>query len=281
MEQYEKVERIAKQTGVTFEEAKHALEACNWDMLDATILLEKQNKGVKKQVFSTDYEAQPGYKNVAASSEINNGSAGNSCRSKDFGEKVKEFFKKSHINHLVIRHNDKVIVSIPLWAAALIAVCMFKLTIVLLVISLICGCKLTFEGPDKQKMESVNKAVNTAGQAMNGAAAAFKSSFDASYGSKKTEGGINPTSSTTYTATVEINRTAAKTPAAEETATEAPATEAAEEANTQEEQPEQLAQEEQPMQTAEEFEKEDFSAIAEGFAANSVTTEDGKITLEL
>lgn len=266
MDQYEKVERVAKQTGATFEEAKHALEACNWDMLDATILLEKQSKTVKNQkVFSTDYEAQPGYRNVAATAEVNNGSGKKTRDEINVGDKIKEFFKKSHVNHLVLRHNDKEIVSLPIWAAALILICIFKLSVILLVISLICGCKLTFEGPDCKKMESVNKAVNTAGQAMSGAASAIKTSFVESYNKVKNEG----------TAANTANATAGET--CESTVKSAQETE-----NTvKTEEKEVFSAEIEIPESGEKFEKEDFRAIAEGFTANSVSTEDGKITLEL
>lgn len=270
MEQYEKVERVAKQAGVTFEEAKNALEACNWDMLDATILLEKQNRKAAKQqqVFSTDYEAQPGYRNVAATAEVNSANAGrNGANGKDFGDKVKDFFRKSHTNHLVIRRNNKEIVSLPIWAAVLIALCMFKLVVILLIIALVCGCKLTFEGPDSSRMEPVNKAVNTAGQAMNGAANAFKTSFEENYSKNKQQ----PVSAAPYGAQAAPAQQAPVQPAPAEPAQPAPA----EPAQTA------AAEPEQPTQTPAEFEREDFSAIAEGFKANSVTTEDGKITLEL
>lgn len=261
MEQYEKVERVAKQTGASFEEAKHALESCNWDMLDATILLEKQgrngNTGNRQQVFSTDYEAQPGYRNVAATANINNSSDKSNAKSGDFSNKIKEFFKKSHVNHLVIRHDNKEIVSLPIWAAVLIALCLFKLTIVLLVIALICGCKLTFEGPDRRKMESVNKAVDTAGQAMSGAATAIKNSFEESYNKTMAQSAKPEAAQPEGRQNDEATVTAQ--PAAEPEAAAA----------------------EQPAQSPSEFEKEDFSAIVEGLQGNSVTTEDGKITLEL
>ena len=44
MEQLEKVEKLREKTGVTYEEAKAALEACEWDLLDAIVYLESQGK---------------------------------------------------------------------------------------------------------------------------------------------------------------------------------------------------------------------------------------------
>lgn len=47
MDQLEKVEKIREKTGVTYEEAKAALEAANGDILDALVYLENMGK-VKK-----------------------------------------------------------------------------------------------------------------------------------------------------------------------------------------------------------------------------------------
>ena len=44
MDNFEKVEKIREKTGVSYEEAKAALEANNYDLLDAVIYLEKQGK---------------------------------------------------------------------------------------------------------------------------------------------------------------------------------------------------------------------------------------------
>ena len=44
MDLFEMAEKLRQHTGVTFEEAKAALEKCQGDMLDAAILLEQQGK---------------------------------------------------------------------------------------------------------------------------------------------------------------------------------------------------------------------------------------------
>ena len=45
MTNYEMTEKLSEKMGVTMEEAKTALEACDWDMLDAALLLEKEHGG--------------------------------------------------------------------------------------------------------------------------------------------------------------------------------------------------------------------------------------------
>ena len=44
MEQLEKVEKLRERADVSYEEAKEALEACDWDLLDAMVWLEKRGK---------------------------------------------------------------------------------------------------------------------------------------------------------------------------------------------------------------------------------------------
>lgn len=44
MDQLEKVEKIREKTGVTYEEAKAALDAAGGDVLDALVYLESQGK---------------------------------------------------------------------------------------------------------------------------------------------------------------------------------------------------------------------------------------------
>ena len=50
MELLEKVEKIREKTGVSYEEAKAALEACGEDVLDALVYLENQGKIKKPDV---------------------------------------------------------------------------------------------------------------------------------------------------------------------------------------------------------------------------------------
>jgi len=59
MDNLEKVEKIREKTGVSYEEAKAALEATNYDVLDAIIYLEKNGKVKAPEVTSyTTEQAQ-------------------------------------------------------------------------------------------------------------------------------------------------------------------------------------------------------------------------------
>ena len=60
MDKLEKVEKLREKTGVSYEDAKNALEACDYDLLDAIIYLEKLDKVKAPEVesFTTGAEQQ-------------------------------------------------------------------------------------------------------------------------------------------------------------------------------------------------------------------------------
>ena len=51
MEYFEKVEKLVQKAGVSYEEAKAALDASNGDLLDAMIMLERAGKTEEEQLF--------------------------------------------------------------------------------------------------------------------------------------------------------------------------------------------------------------------------------------
>ena len=59
MDRFELVEKLVKSTGVSFAEAKKALEASGWDLLDAAVWLEKNGTTEEKTShFTTNPEQQ-------------------------------------------------------------------------------------------------------------------------------------------------------------------------------------------------------------------------------
>ena len=88
MDQLEKVEKIREKTGVSYEDAKGALEACNYDLLDAIVYLEKLGK-IKAPEVGT-YTTIP----RETSNELAQAQAAyeQSCKKKTFGEHMDEFF---------------------------------------------------------------------------------------------------------------------------------------------------------------------------------------------
>ena len=53
MTHYEMAEKLAEKMNVSLEEAKTALEACDWEMLDAALMLEKEHGAANERAYST------------------------------------------------------------------------------------------------------------------------------------------------------------------------------------------------------------------------------------
>lgn len=160
MEQFEKVEKLRERANVTYGEAKAALEACDWDMLDAMVYLEKQGK-VKQpgqSTYSTSYEEQSRYESVEEK-----------VKKKDPGEgfwaKMKRLWNKAwrwcSNNSFCVYHKDEEIIHVPVWVF-LIALCLaWHVILIVMVVSLFFDCRYSFQGKsDCGKINNVMAKAN-------------------------------------------------------------------------------------------------------------------------
>lgn len=173
MEYFEKVEKLVQKAGVSYEEAKAALDAANGDLLDAMIMLERAGKteGPKKSSYSTRYEDQAQYVSVAEKIEQGGEAEGESA-----GEKIKEILKKIwHVlsrNFLAICRSGETLIKIPLWVALLILFASWFTVLVLVVVSLFFGCRYRFVG--EADMQAANDIMDKAANAADRAKEEFK-----------------------------------------------------------------------------------------------------------
>ena len=140
MDNLEKVERIREKTGVSYEDAKVALEASNNDMLDAIVYLEKLGKvNAPKQ---SQYVTRP-EDNHSSEFQQAQENYEKSCKKSTFGEKVDgfgEWIKKvvkrgCEIKFNVDRFEERVF-SVPLIALVVIMIFAFWLVGILLIVGL-------------------------------------------------------------------------------------------------------------------------------------------------
>lgn len=82
----EKIDVIRERIGASYSEAKDALEACDGNVVEAIILLEKNHKSKMEEIYTTKDEL--------------------------FGW-IKENIKKGNVTRIKIKKEDKVIVDIP------------------------------------------------------------------------------------------------------------------------------------------------------------------------
>ena len=173
MEYFEKVEKLVQRSGVSYEEAKAALDASAGDLLDAMILLEKAGKtrAPESSSYSTQYEDQKQYVSVTERIEKGKKAEGESA-----GKKIREILGKIwHVlsrNFLAICREGETIVKIPLWVALIVLFASWFTVLVLVVVSLFFGCRYRFVG--EADMQAANDIMDKAANAADKAKEEFK-----------------------------------------------------------------------------------------------------------
>ena len=150
MEKLEKVEKLREKTGVTYDEAKRALEACDYDMLDALIYLEKLGKvaAPKMESYSTTPDNEPSKEFELAQrtyeEDCNRTSAGDAFNS--FFEWCRRVIKKGCETSFNVTKEGRKIMSMPVILLVIALIFLLPLTVIILVVGLFCDCKYYFEG---------------------------------------------------------------------------------------------------------------------------------------
>ena len=162
MEQLEKVEKLRERADVSYEEAKEALEACDWDLLDAMVWLEKRGKvkGPSKESFTTSYEEQDQYVSVKDKVQEQEESESDSFFKK-LGHFCKSLFQKSMDNSFYVKRREEEIFHVPVWALVLLLLFFWKILIPVMIVALFFECRYSFKGKDN--LDGVNKAMDKAG----------------------------------------------------------------------------------------------------------------------
>lgn len=132
MDHFEMVEKLRERTGVSYEDAKAALEASDWDLLDAIVVLESEGKieqGAKD--YSTRRE-QAREEHTKRHGEFK-GTMGR------IGEQLMYLIDKGNQVMIDFSRQGKVVFSLPLTVLAVFFIFMFWFTIPALVIGLFFG----------------------------------------------------------------------------------------------------------------------------------------------
>lgn len=150
MEHIEMVEKLRERTGVSYEDAKNALEQANWDMLDAIVILEVAGKIEKG---ANDYST----KRERTREE-------NETRQKQFhsamsraGAQIASLIERGNQINVDVNRNGKPCFSIPLTAFVLLLFFAFCVVVPALIIGLFFGYGYRLSGK-----VPVNNPVNSA-----------------------------------------------------------------------------------------------------------------------
>lgn len=132
----EKIDIIRDRTGVTYKEAKDALEAANGSVVDALISIEEA--GNKRW---TDAVTLKGSEAV---------------------EKLKSIVKSGNVNRIRVKKDEYVILDIPVTAGAISAVVIPQITAIGTAIALLSKCTIEVERPNKETINVSEAIANTA-----------------------------------------------------------------------------------------------------------------------
>ena len=159
MTDLEKVEKLREKTGVSYTDAKEALENTDGSILEAIIYLEKQGK----------VETPPGggfYSGAKAGAYGSTGAKHNRSGEsfedvmRRFGSFLIKILGKGMVNQLVAKRGDERLFALPIIAFIVLLV-FFWVTLPLFIITLFCGIRYHFVGPDIDK-EAVNNVMKSA-----------------------------------------------------------------------------------------------------------------------
>jgi hypothetical protein len=159
----EQVEKLREKANVSFEEAKAALDACDGDLLEALIYLEKQGK-VMPPVGGGYYSSQSsaGGEGAAGAGGANEprGKTGENFSNmlRRFGRFCGKVFNMGNTNYLEGMKNGEVVIACPVTAVVLLLIFFFWIVLPLFILSLFFGFRYRFTGYDLGK-ESVNKVM--------------------------------------------------------------------------------------------------------------------------
>lgn len=132
----EKVDQVIERTGVSYAEAKSALEACNEDVLESIIYIEKQREDKKENKYNQE-------------------------TIQDFKKWLKDLVNKGNITRIRIRKDEKEIVDIPVnagIAAGVIAIIIPQVLAFLVIAAVVTKITIEITKADGS-VEIVNKYI--------------------------------------------------------------------------------------------------------------------------
>lgn len=170
MTHYEMAEKLSDKAGVTLEEAKLALEACDWDLLDAALLLEKENGAAQRTEYSTKQEPRR-----PAPDEDKGGHW--KVTLANVGRLFRKAVNCGNRNCFEISRKGETVLELPVTVMVILLIVAFWVCVPLLVIGLFTGFRYSFSGPEFGR-DSINRAMDQAADAAEKVKDEFKSNGD-------------------------------------------------------------------------------------------------------
>lgn len=165
MDKLEKAEKVIEKTGVSFEEARAALEACGYDVLDAIVWLERQGKADASATSYTTTNSEAQASDEMAQAQVDYERA---TKTPDFTKVferllawVRKVLKASVETSFVVERKDSKVIAMPTLLLIILGILAFWVVLPLLVVGLFFDFKYHFEGIDAVTID-VNDLVGKA-----------------------------------------------------------------------------------------------------------------------
>ena len=165
MDRFELVKKLVNSTGVSYADAKAALEASGWDLLDAAVWLEQNGKTEGKSSHYTTNPEQKEEQRKQQEDKQDYETTRNSSRTESkSGRFFDNILSKSRgiimDNQFVIcKRNGGVFLEIPVWLFIILLVVAFWPTVIVLLLAFVIGFRFRMHGPDLGT-DRVNKILN-------------------------------------------------------------------------------------------------------------------------
>jgi UBA/TS-N domain. len=176
MEEFVKVEKLVEITGVSYEDARAALRACDGEIVDAMVYLEKLGKVTSYRSTSEDPRFAPiteaEMEAAAAKRAESKEEVKTEKKSGGFGEFVRKVMRFLTHNKITISKGGQEFASIPLLVALIIINVSVGFAVVAVFVSMMFGYEYSFTG--ESDLTAANRVLAQAG----GAAGHVKAEYD-------------------------------------------------------------------------------------------------------
>ena len=167
MTRLEMVEKIREKTGVTYEEAREALEKANWDMLDAVVTIEKEhppkNAGEAVMEEKTE-EVKAEVAPAKPSRRAHNGEIGDKIAS--VLKWIGGLIKKGESSYLEVIRKEETVMELSMVTLILLFLVNWWIPAILIVVGLFTGYKfrVTAKGAAGRIVNSVSEKASNAAE---------------------------------------------------------------------------------------------------------------------
>lgn len=150
MDKFDLLEKVVHTTGVSYEDAKNALEACEWDALEAVIYLEKEGKIEKKgSAYNTETpKEKPRFRN----------SVNKKDSTQSFLRKVSSLLCQTRLVFTNKAGDDSF--SVPLFLALILFIAAFWISLMVLLLFIFIGYKLKIVTPNEEDNAAIRGTLN-------------------------------------------------------------------------------------------------------------------------